>query len=328
MSEYDAFFANATNTAKEGATSLKKTYWLLDEDNVAPEPNQAKFGMAAASELTEVLEKAKRDLGVTETLFNTDIVTFNNTPVRYYIDDTIMAFTWKQVFDYCVYTISEVKIMHPSQIRRYFAGGDYNYGGRYRTTDLAASANAVVASSGDFCKFRGLGIVVYNGKLHRMEGRYLDTCFIDDKGDLLFARQNELTDRETTEKYIEDNNIRHSITFGPVLVKDSEISLPGGYWLGEIYDNYPRAAIAQMGELHYLLITANAEGGNWLVPTIFSFANRVQSFGCKQAYTMDGGQTAVIAMNDELINRVLYGWQRFVSDIVYFATAVPEAAQK
>ena len=41
-------------------------------------------------------------------------------------------------------------------------------------------------------------------------------------------------------------------------------------------------------------------------------------------YTLDGGQTAVIAMNDKLINSVLFGFQRKISDIIYFATAVPD----
>jgi hypothetical protein len=29
-------------------------------------------------------------------------------------------------------------------------------------------------------------------------------------------------------------------------------------------------------------------------------------------------------MNDELVNRPVYGQQRKISDIIYFATAVPE----
>ena len=47
------------------------------------------------------------------------------------------------------------------------------------------------------------------------------------------------------------------------------------------------------------------------------------TFGCEKAYTLDGGQTAVIAMNDKLINQVSYGAQREISDIIYFATALP-----
>ena len=42
------------------------------------------------------------------------------------------------------------------------------------------------------------------------------------------------------------------------------------------------------------------------------------------AYTLDGGQMATIVMNDTLVNQVSYGSQRRISDILYFATAVPD----
>ena len=60
------------------------------------------------------------------------------------------------------------------------------------------------------------------------------------------------------------------------------------------------------------------------VPNIHTFAKRIHETGCKMAYALDGGQTAAIAMNDQLINRVVYGYQRKISDIIYFATAVPD----
>ena len=42
------------------------------------------------------------------------------------------------------------------------------------------------------------------------------------------------------------------------------------------------------------------------------------------AYTLDGGQTATITINDQLVNQVSYGSQRRISDIIYFATALPD----
>lgn len=45
--------------------------------------------------------------------------------------------------------------------------------------------------------------------------------------------------------------------------------------------------------------------------------------GAKHAYALDGGQTAVLVMNNQVINRVVFNSQRKVSDIVYFATALP-----
>jgi hypothetical protein len=43
--------------------------------------------------------------------------------------------------------------------------------------------------------------------------------------------------------------------------------------------------------------------------------------GCTMAYNLDGGQSATIVMNDEVKN---YVYERRISDIIYFATALPE----
>jgi hypothetical protein len=80
-----------------------------------------------------------------------------------------------------------------------------------------------------------------------------------------------------------------------------------------------------MGNLHYLIAVANWEAPDYLhTPDIHMFAQRIAHTGCEKAYTLDGGQTAVIAMNGTLINKVHFGYQRQISDIFYFATAVPD----
>lgn len=325
MGKYDMYMTNASSTALDGVLSIKKVYWLSDTDITAPEPDQSKYGSGAASELQSLLDDgtARELLDGQDTLFSTDIETFNNTDVTYYLDDTILAITWKQVFEGAVYTISEVKIADASQLRRFLAGGEFGSDKQYLTTEMAESVNAVVASSGDFYKFRPFGIVTYNGKVCRTEGYTIDTCFIDENGDLLFARQGEITDEASAQDFVDGHNVRFSLCFGPVLVDNGELSLPSYYSLGEVNDQYSRAAIAQMGDRHYLLITANDEGSYVNVPTIATFAARVQSFGVDKAYALDGGQTAAIVMNDQLINHVVYGFQRKISDIIYFATAIP-----
>ena len=67
----------------------------------------------------------------------------------------------------------------------------------------------------------------------------------------------------------------------------------------------------------------NGEEDQPEVPTIHRFARNLQQSGIQKAYALDGGQTAVIAMDGKLINAVLYGQQRKISDIIYFATAIP-----
>ena len=88
-------------------------------------------------------------------------------------------------------------------------------------------------------------------------------------------------------------------------------------------DQFARAALCQMDDLHYILMNANAEGKYISYQNMYQFAEIVYQTGCRDAYALDGGQTAVIVMDGELINRVTHGYQRKISDIIYFATAVP-----
>jgi len=57
---------------------------------------------------------------------------------------------------------------------------------------------------------------------------------------------------------------------------------------------------------------------------IAEFAENLESFGIQKAYALDGGQTTVIAMDGKVYNDVEFGFQRQISDIIYFATAVPD----
>lgn len=324
MDRYDMQMTNQISSALDGVLSIKKTYWLNDDDLIAPEPDQSCYGETDdPSSLQWLLDEADDMLAVGETTFSLDIQIQPGTKVLYYLDETIFVITWKQIIDNCIYTFSEVKIAHPSQFRRFLAGGEYGSDKQFITTDMAATVNAVMASSGDFYKFRSYGIIVYDGVVQRCNGWAVDTCFIDDQGDLHFAKAGQIVDIETAQKFVDDNNIRFSLAFGPVLVDNYKRCNPHEYLLGEIDDRFPRAALCQKDDLHYVIIVSNHEGEYWQTPKLWEFAMRVETYGFEKAYTLDGGQTAVIAMNDQLINSVHYGYQRQISDIFYFATAIP-----
>lgn len=303
----------------------KIVYQLKDRDLVAPRPSSENYGEASEpAQLDWLLEQAKAQLSLDTPLFTIDTPVKEGSPIYYYFDETIYAVTWKQVLSNSTYTFSEVKIAHPSQLRRFLSDGQFGSGVLRTTTEMAQTVNAVVASSGDYYGYRSIGIVVNDGQVYRDRGHYLDTCYIDDNGDLIFTYAGQITDQEAAQKFVDDHNIRFSLSFGPVMLLNGEYCVPELYNSGEINTDYARAAICQMGPLHYVLVTANSEEPNYSVPTVAAFARNLQQQGIPKAYALDGGQTAAIAMNGKLINTVSYGAQRQISDIVYFATALPD----
>ncbi len=328
MDRYDMLMTNQISNALEGVLAIEKVYWLDDADLIAPEPDQSKFGKTSdPAQMQDFLDQAAELLDGQKTLFTTDTELYRGSEINYYLDDTIMVITWKMVCHNCVYTISEVKISHPSQFRRFVADGVYGTDKQYYTTQMAATVNAVTASSGDFYKHRKMGVSVYEGEVKRMNNK-VDTCFITDEGKLLFSYRGTIQTEEEAQKFVDENNVRFSLAFGPVLVDNyQKKDVPSNYGLGEVGDRYSRAAIATMGDLHYLLIAANQ--GSYgddcrSVPTMETFAEQMMIFGVENAYALDGGQTAVVVTNDQLMNRPDWGYQRQISDIIYFATAIPD----
>ena len=303
----------------------KKVFWLEDDALVAPEPNQAGFGRAyTPDEYQAILERARLILDGQKTYFQPDQQLYEGSFVRYYLDETMFAVTWQEVHDDSVYTFSEIKVNHPSQFRRHLAGGEYGSDMQYLTTEMAETVNAVVASAGDFYRFRDFGAVVYQGEAKRVEGTYAETCYIDANGDMHFTYGGDVLTVEEVQKFVDERDIQFSLAFGPILVDNYELVPHTWYGVGEITEGYARAALLQMDTLHYIVVTANTTGPHNEIPTVEMFAKNVAATGCRMAYSLDGGQTATIVMNDELINRPVYGQQRKISDIIYFATAVPD----
>ena len=276
-------------------------------------------------ELAAILQKAEALLDGDTTLLSPDTELKEGTTVRYYLDDTILVLNWKQVIDGGVYTFSEAKVAHASQFRRFFSGGAYGSAALCTATEMATSVNAVAASSADYYAYRPYGICVNNGVIYRLdEDKILDTSFIDEEGDLLFVPRGELVTQEEVEQYVKEHHVRFSLAFGPILIQDGQECVPIAYIVGEISKYLSRAALGQLGTRHYVTVSVNMEPYAVNMPTLRQFATRLQELGIPKAYSLDGGQTATIVMDNTLINSVDYGDQRNISDIIYFATALPE----
>lgn len=319
IEQFDMYMTNTVSDALDGVLAVEKVYWLDDEDMVAPKPNQDLYGETTnPADLAEVIARAEKLLDGQPLLFHTDVELAQDSKIKYYLDETILAITWKEQVGKTEYTFSEVKIAHPSQFRRFLSGGEYGSGLLYTTTEMAESVNAVAAASGDYYSYRPFGNIVYNGEVKRSGDQLLDTCYIDANGDFLFTRQGELVSKADIEAFVAEHGVRFSLAFGPIMIRDGQVEAKYTYSIGEAGDKYSRAALCQHGQLHYVMVAANRRG-----MAVREFAQYLLEKGIQTAYAMDGGQTASIVNGNELMNNVDYGGERDISDIIYFATALP-----
>jgi len=323
--QFSSLVDDALQQAESAALSVPKKYWLPEDTLVAPVPNPECFGSTDdPSSLQWLLDEAAGILDGQDTLFSTEIELLPHSKAIYYLDASIFAVTWKQKLANSAYTISEIKVSHPSQFRRYVADGIFDNKKLYTPSTMSKMVHAVVGSSADHYRGRRMGIIVYDGEVKRVDNpNRIDVCYVDNMGDLIFSYQGDLTGMEDAQAFVDQHNIQFSIAFGPILVDNGVRCEPETYALGEVNDNYARAALCQMDDLHYLVVTANYDSGCGHSPTIHDFAEVVSTFGCEKAYALDGGNTGSIVMNGKLINRTPFGYERLQGDIIYFCTAIP-----
>lgn len=326
--DLDALREELFLSCSENAAEYRKHYTIEEGATVAPAPNQAFFGETYdPHELAALLETPlARELIAERTLvWNEDIEFIPETLIRYYLDETTLAIQWQEVEARAVGTFAEIIVKDGSQLRRKLAGDQFGGMKFDLASNLAQQANAVFACGGDMYNHgRNCGIVVYNRELYRFEPHTCDVCYIDTKGNMIFSYRWQFPEWSDAEYFIRENDILFSISFGPVLIADGKDVTPYQYSWGEIHDEYARAALGQLGELHYLTMNINCKHPYWYyLATLRQATDAMMRRGCINAYALDGGQTAVTIVNGKLINPVQFGWEKPTSDIIYFATALP-----
>ena len=326
--DINAVSADYCEQAKASVEYVKKIYTIEENAKKGPVPAAENFGSTTDPAIIETLlntPEAQALINGQKLAWNKDIELIPGTEIRYYLDETILCIVWQEEEALAVGTFSEVFIADASQLRRKFAGDEYENWDHKMASELAREANAVLASGGDlYHHARNCGIVVYERDVYRYDLETCDICYIDTNGDMLFSYRNQFASEEEVDAFVEENDILFSLSFGPVLIDNGVDVTPDFYTWGEINDTYARSALGILGDKHYLTMNINCQLPNhYYLATLRQAADAMIEKGCIKAYALDGGQTATTVFNGELINPVQFGKERQMSDIIYFASAVP-----
>ena len=325
MPDAEALYAAATAELPY----LPLSFSISEEALCGPVPDESRFVVtedpAVISALLERPE-ARALIGEETLVWNPEIERIPGTPIRCYLDESLLCIVWQEPEVSTVGTFSEVFISDGSQLRRKISS-DVPWSLWFeKTSDFARKANAVLALGGDFYYHgRNCGISVYQREIIRFQPQNADTCFITADGDMLFHYMGDSITEAETEQFLQDNDVVFSLAFGPVLIDEGVDVTPENYIWGEVDLYYARSALGLLGRHHYLTMNMNAGKGEYdHLPNLRNAADAMIRRGCWKAYTLDGGQTATTVFHGELINPVQFGWEKEISDIIYFASAVPE----
>ncbi len=272
-----------------------------------------------------------------------------------YADESITVRIYEGRYADTDYVYAYVKISHPSQLRTMPASiykdmksgsvvrnKNWNFKGSAtgRGRYIANAANAVIAINGDYyTKSDKCQVVLRQStQLRNMAKGDMDLLIVDKNGNFSAMKNAKKADYAA---YYEANkdNLYQVFCFGPVLVENGVSVIADDYVNRAIgaQNCAQRSALCQLGELEYMLVTSlgNQTKGNKGM-TIPEFAKvcemagkELSENGCILAFNMDGGNSSTMVfkrLNEN--NRLLYAKvncpeiERFLSDIVYFATLV------
>ena len=200
--------------------------------------------------------------------------------------------------------------------------------GSSKTTSVSALAkkyNAVIAINGDnYVDNPTKTSFEYRmtQKIRSKTNRYKDILVIDDQGDFhLFVKSKGIKEFPNELKKM-NRKLVNAFTFGPALVIDGELVEIDKEYGYNPHGREPRTAIGQLGTLNYVFVVIEAKdrsGSSGFSQT--RLGEFMYELGCRQAFNLDGGNSAEMVFGDQIIKGMPGGDERGLSDIIYFASA-------
>jgi exopolysaccharide biosynthesis protein len=265
-----------------------------------------------------------------------------------YLDESIHVQIFEGRYADTNYVYAYVKIADPSQFRTVPAGVYFSANATFKNSGdpargrlVAEKVNAVVAINGDYyTKSNKCQIVMRQAVQYRNIGNgAMDALIVDRNGDFDYIQN--VTKQSYADYYEAHKDAMYQVfCFGPVMVLDGKSVIDESYQNGNVGsgNKTQRSAIAQIGELEYLLITTEGpQSGDGMGMTILELAQlceelgyRFSETGCRLAFNLDGGNSSTLVFkriggkNSTLLYTKInsLGIERFLSDLIYFATLV------
>ena len=211
--------------------------------------------------------------------------------------------------DLTYYTI-DVYVRDLKYFKTAFANDTFGRGNTDETVNIANAHNAVAAISGDYCSNHASGLVIRNGELFREELSDQDVLVMFQDGSMeTYSR------RDLDVESVIARGAYQSWAFGPMLLDAN--GQPMTEFNSNVNRANPRSAIGYYEPGHYVfLLVDGRQPGYSSGLTMQEMSQLFYDMGCKVAYNLDGGQSAVMAYEGKVANKP-YNGGRSISDIIY-----------
>ena len=194
--------------------------------------------------------------------------------------------------------MADIYVRDISNLITVFAEDTYGHGISEWPPMMARRKNGLVTLSGDYYGAHSDGIVIRNGTVYRSTNSSgADVCVLYWDGVM-----ETFSPREFDLQAALDRGVYQAWCFGPELL-DAEGHAMTKFNSGLTNAN-PRAAIGYFEPGHYCFVMVEGRNKYSAGMTLKELSATMEAMGCKAAYTLDGGATAVLLAGKEYVNEL------------------------
>jgi len=214
------------------------------------------------------------------------------------------------------YYVADFYIRHITSLRTAMATEEFTTGVADSVLNMARANDALLAVSGDYFGIRQRGIVIRNGQVYRKTKAH-QICVLYYDGTMETYSFSEFD----VEKAIA-GGAWQAWDFGPALLgKDGKAI--SEFETGISGEN-PRIGIGYYEPGHYCLVAVDGRQSHSRGMTLAEMSALFEDMGCRRAYNLDGGHSAVMVYENDLFSSPSKGEGRDISDIIYLAVKKEE----
>ncbi|NJP40565.1 phosphodiester glycosidase family protein [Oscillospiraceae bacterium HV4-5-C5C] len=214
--------------------------------------------------------------------------------------------------------VADIVLSDASYLKTALADNTFGKNITAATSEIAQANNAVLAINGDYYSARS-GLVLRNGVLYRSAGSDSSQTdlLIQTDGTWLLKAETDISDQ-----WLSAQQIQQGLSFGPALLSDGQIEVGVNTEVNQAKGQLnPRSAVGQISDLHYVMVVVDGRSSTSQGVSLYQLAAFMQQLQVQTAYNLDGGGSATLYFNGQVINHPTSDGRVFkerkVSDILY-----------
>lgn len=211
-----------------------------------------------------------------------------------------------------VYHVADIYIASIENFATYTANNELKYFSTQDALEMDAASNALVSMTGDFYSYQKTGLLVRNGTVYMDDDTYCDICVMYYDGTVETYLKNGYDKEEILAK-----NPYQIWNFGPSLLDGNGKALEEFDVSVSVMHANPRSAFGYYEPGHYCFVVVDGRQKDYSVGMFLpELAALFEDLGCKAAYNLDGGGSALMMFNNERYSQQSNGADRELGDIL------------